>query len=734
MHTTAASRRITLVAVALLALAVSAGPALAVSYVLRAEQFNKTYPTGAATSETVPMWGFALEASFGDTLGQLSVPGPRLVVPVGDTTLQITLDNNLAVPISLVIPGLTQTGMVPVRFPASDPDYPDRIRSLTYETPAGNATPVTYTWTGVTPGSYMYHSGTQQQVQVQMGLYGAVTKEEAAGQAYPSLSTVFDKEVMLFFSEVDVEIHGAVAAGDYGPGKTVTSTIDYHPEFFLINGEPYPIAQPVASGILTGTDRVLLRIFNGGLETHVPVLLGLYMDRIAEDGRPYPYAERRYSTTLAALTTQDAILRPPTAAGTYPVFDRRLQTYNRLQSPGGMIAMLTFTGGVVTTPPVAVNDIATVAEDSNVVISVLANDYDTPQPPPNEGLDPASLAIVVPPLHGAAVPAPAGTVTYTPAANYFGSDTFSYIVRDAAGAASNPGVVTVTVTGVADPPVAVADAYLVSGALLSVPPLGVLANDSDPDGDTLTANLVTGPAKGTLSLFANGSFTYAPSVGATGTDTFTYRASDGALFSGNATVTLTLNSAPVAVNDQTSILWPQVATINVLANDSDPDGTLDPTSVTLVPGFGPTWGAVVINPTTGVVTYTPGATAFLLDSFRYTVRDNLGAVSNQATVTIQVLPSDILRITKAVYKPGDRRWEFSGRSSVPGPNNSVRVVLGSTMAGQLIGTATVGTTGRWTLSVRTPPGPVPVLSPPPLVSAASTAGGVVLGYQASIEY
>ena len=83
MHTTAASKRITLVAVALLALAVSAGPALAVSYVLRAEQFDKTYPTGVATTETVPMWGFALEANFGDTLGQPSVPGPRLVVPVG---------------------------------------------------------------------------------------------------------------------------------------------------------------------------------------------------------------------------------------------------------------------------------------------------------------------------------------------------------------------------------------------------------------------------------------------------------------------------------------------------------------------------------------------------------------------------------------------------------------------------------------------------------------------------
>lgn len=734
MHTTAASKRITLVAVALLALAVSAGPALAVSYVLRAEQFNKTYPTGAATTETVPMWGFALEASFGATVGQLSVPGPRLVVPPGDTTLQITVDNNLTVPISLVIPGLTQTGMAPVRFPASDPNYPDRIRSLTYETPAGNAAPVTYTWTGVTPGSYMYHSGTHQQVQVQMGLYGAVTKEAVVGQAYPSLTTAFDKEAILFFSEVDVELHTAVATGAYGPGQPTTSTIDYHPEFFLINGEPYPNSQPVLSGPLTGTDRVLLRIFNGGFETHVPVLLGLYMDRIAEDGRPYPYAERRYSTTLAALTTQDALIRPPTATGTYPVFDRRLQTYNRLQSPGGMIAMLPFTGGVVTTPPVAVNDIATVAEDASVVIDVLVNDYDTPQPPPNEGLNVASVSIAVPPLHGTAVPAPTGLVTYTPVANYFGADTFSYTVSDAAGAVSNLGVVSVTVTGVADPPVAVADAYLVTGTLLSVPPLGVLANDSDPDGDVLTAALVTGPTKGTLSLFPNGSFTYAPNVGATGTDTFVYQASDGLLLSGNATVTLTLNRPPVAVNDSASILRTQTANVAVLANDSDPDGTLNPASVTLVPGSGPTFGTVVINPATGVVSYTPGATFSLTDTFRYTVLDNLGAVSNEATVTINILPSDNLRVTKAAFKPGDRRWEIAGRCSVPGPGNVVTVVLGTTMSGPLIGTATVGTNARWTMSVPAPPGPVPPLTTPPYVSASSTAGGLVLGYRGTIEY
>lgn len=199
-------------------------------------------------------------------------------------------------------------------------------------------------------------------------------------------------------------------------------------------------------------------------------------------------------------------------------------------------------------------------------------------------------------------------------------------------------------------------------------------------------------------------------------------------------MTLTLNRPPVAVNDLASILRTQTAAIAVLANDSDPDGTLNPASVTLVPGSGPSFGTAVINPATGVVTYTPGAVFFLADSFRYTVRDNLGAVSNEATVTINILPSDNLRITKAIFKPGDRRWEFSGRCSVPGPNNRVTVVLGTTMSGPLIGSVVVGTNARWTLTVSAPPGPVPPLTSPPFVSASSTAGGLVLGYQGSIEY
>ena len=92
------------------------------------------------------------------------------------------------------------------------------------------------------------------------------------------------------------------------------------------------------------------------------------------------------------------------------------------------------------------------------------------------------------------------------------------------------------------PPVAVDDGpyAVIGGGVLSVPAPGVLGNDSDPDGDPLTAQLVSPPATGTLTLNPDGSFTYSPGEDAVGTVTFTYRASDGTATSNVATVTITV--------------------------------------------------------------------------------------------------------------------------------------------------------------------------------------------------
>ena len=94
------------------------------------------------------------------------------------------------------------------------------------------------------------------------------------------------------------------------------------------------------------------------------------------------------------------------------------------------------------------------------------------------------------------------------------------------------------------------------------------------------------------------------------------------------------NLAPVAVNDAATTNKNTAVTINVLANDSDPDGTINPTTVTIVSGA--SHGTTSVNPTTGAVTYTPAANYVGPDSFTYKVKDNLGVDSNVATVSITV--------------------------------------------------------------------------------------------------
>lgn len=133
------------------------------------------------------------------------------------------------------------------------------------------------------------------------------------------------------------------------------------------------------------------------------------------------------------------------------------------------------------------------------------------------------------------------SLLYTPAPNFHGIERFTYTVGGNATA-----TVEVRVDPQEDAPVAVADQYTVSeNRTLSVPPeRGLLANDSDADGDFLTAQLVTPPALGTLSLLEDGSFTYEPVFGDLGPHSFEYRASDGKGLSEVATVTLDFEPTP----------------------------------------------------------------------------------------------------------------------------------------------------------------------------------------------
>lgn len=195
-------------------------------------------------------------------------------------------------------------------------------------------------------------------------------------------------------------------------------------------------------------------------------------------------------------------------------------------------------------PPVANDDSYTTDEDTVLNVSapgVLTNDTDPES-------DPLTATKVTDPSDGSVTLNADGSFTYTPDADYNGSDSFTYKANDGT-ADSNVATVTITVDPVNDPPVAVDDAYTTDeDTVLNVAASGVLGNDSDVDGDSLTAILDTDVSHGVLSLSSDGSFTYTPDQGYFGgladgeslTDSFTYKANDGTADSNVATVTITV--------------------------------------------------------------------------------------------------------------------------------------------------------------------------------------------------
>jgi hypothetical protein len=148
------------------------------------------------------------------------------------------------------------------------------------------------------------------------------------------------------------------------------------------------------------------------------------------------------------------------------------------------------------------------------------------------------------PANGSVVVNPDGTLTYTPDADFFGSDAFTYTATD--GTASVIGSVTVTVAPVNDAPLVTDDPVTVAED--SVATVDVLVNDADADGDSLTVAGVSSPANGSAVVNPDGTVTYTPDADFFGTDSFTYTATDGTVgVVGSVMVTVTaVNDPPTA--------------------------------------------------------------------------------------------------------------------------------------------------------------------------------------------
>ncbi len=286
-------------------------------------------------------------------------------------------------------------------------------------------------------------------------------------------------------------------------------------------------------------------------------------------------------------------------------------------------------------PPFAVDDTFDVQESTPLFVAapgVLANDGDV------EG-DGLVARLVDPPVNGILTLGLDGSVEYVPDPAFVGVDHASY-VADAAGQTSGLAWIEFLVGPAERPPVAADDAFEVAEDVeLSVAAPGVLGNDLDPEGLSLTAELATSPALGSVELSPDGAFIYYGDPDVHGADAFSVRIVDAAGLSVTSVVWIDIfpvNDAPVALGDSyradAGISLAVGVDEGLLINDVDVDGdTL--TAVLVSP---PAGGSLTLGPD-GSFTYVPTAGFSGVDGFSYAAFD--GALqSNPVVVTVDVAP------------------------------------------------------------------------------------------------
>ncbi len=310
------------------------------------------------------------------------------------------------------------------------------------------------------------------------------------------------------------------------------------------------------------------------------------------------------------------------------------ETFTYQVTDGPNVSNMATVAVTVDDAPIAVDDSYTTPAGQALVVAavdgVLANDAN-PEPGP---LDAQLVTDVV---TGTLALNDDGSFTYLPAAGFGGDVSFTYQANNGT-AVSLPATATITVEVPPAPPVANNDAFdATEDTPLTVPALGVLANDEDSNGDALQALLVDNVSSGLLALSVDGSFVYTPTANFNGPDGFSYKASDATFESNVATVTITVapvNDAPVAVNDdygaaRNTELVVEAAN-GVLANDSDPDGNA--LQAVLVNDV--TSGQLTLN-SDGSFSYQPQTDFAGQASFTYQATDG-NLLSNVATVSLNV--------------------------------------------------------------------------------------------------
>ncbi len=334
---------------------------------------------------------------------------------------------------------------------------------------------------------------------------------------------------------------------------------------------------------------------------------------------------------VVALQANGSFTYTPSAG--YSGADSFAYKANDGQADSG-VATVTLSIAAAAHQPIGAADSYSTSEDTTVFIAapgVLTNDSD----PDGRAL---TAVLVRGPLHGELTSFSAnGSFRYKPALNFNGADNFVYHVV-AGGVQSIDTTVSIAVAAVNDAPTANDDIYVNNQfSTLNVAAPGVLANDTDVDGDALTAVLVAKPVHGKLTLQADGSFTYTSNASFDGADSFTYKASDGPKKSSTTTVYITGDTANpgfVARPDSyttsagTTLV---VAAPGVLVNDTDTGGEAL-TALLVTP---PPHGTLTLNGD-GSFTYIPAAGFTGVDTFIYRVMCEDGDFTTPTLASIAV--------------------------------------------------------------------------------------------------
>lgn len=382
---------------------------------------------------------------------------------------------------------------------------------------------------------------------------------------------------------------------------------------------------------VTITATVLAHRTGGGASTNWSILLTVPSGyAISSGANPQSKATSSHASAMASwiVTAPSIPSGPDTFTVTASAVDASLGT-----ALSGSPEVDSFAVTTVNRMPFSTDDTVTIAEDSvATTINVLTNDTDAD----NDTLIINSISSQ--PSNGTAEITDSNTtITYSPDANFFGTDNLSYTIQDAYGGVAT-GTVTIIVTSVNDAPVAFNDVYATDeDTLLSAVDIGVTYNDTDVEGDDLSSIMVDNVSNGTLTLYSNGTFSYLPAFNFNGHDNFTYIVNDGTDNSTIATANITIspiNDAPNALDDSYFVdeddVLEVLAAAGVLANDTDAEGdVLSPILIDDVVN-----GILTLN-VDGSFTYSPDPHFNGADSFTYKASDgNLNSATMAVNITI----------------------------------------------------------------------------------------------------